>query len=546
MKFILTLIFLFVQFFSLSAEQLAGWEHKGLGGKRKTKKGVLLSGYDVLFSSPVVADLDSNITNGLETVVVTADGVVAAIAASGDILWQRKLPIYSCTGTEQKDKAYSAPAVGELFSDGVKYVVVGYGSMSKKCKGGVVALRAENGSIFWKFNLKKFSITEDFDTPIGTAVFSTPALGDVDGDGNLEIGFGSFDRNVYIMDAWGHPIWYYHAADSVWSSGTFVDVDGSGNKEFVIGTDITRNTNYTPATPNGGYVYAFRLNLDPKPSVTGSLSVSPYNLVKYEFLDSDAYLWKTEFDQVISSSPAIADILPSETGLEIVVGSGCFFPENNTDKNGRWLKILSLADGSVLQTLTAPACITASPALGDIDEDGDLEVVILSSGNVKNGGDGESRILAYDPDNSDPLWETIPRERGSNDSSAGYFSSAVIADLDANGSLEIIAGNGAGLVILAGKTGEQLSCPLKSCSDKPGYSTLGQIKTTPAVADLDQDGTLEVVAPSKKKYKQGRFGLVQVFTGFETELQSETGILTPQSTPWPMFKLNAERNALIE
>ena len=528
------------------AESISGWEHASPKNPANINPGVLLQGYSVIYNSPVIDNIDGNISNGLETVVTTSDGVVQSVSASGAILWSAYLPSAGCAIASREDRAYSSPAIGEIYGDGIKYVVVGYGGIfAKDCGGGVVAFNGITGEQKWHFDLKKFSQKQKFDVPIGHTVFSTPVLGDINNDGKLEIAFGSFDRNVYMLNFKGKPIWYYHAGDTVWSSGSFHDINGDEKQELIIGTDITGNTNYSPPTYNGGYVYAFKVKVRKKRKLmTNGLYKKVYVLQKFFFRDTRAYLWQTAFNQTVYSSPSLADLIPENPGLEIAVGSGCYFPESNKNKNGKVISILSAATGSILKTLNTGVCLSSSPAIGDLDNDGLPDLAIAVPGSASVGGDGDSRVMAYNPRSGAKLWETIPEDYTINDSWAGNFSSPVIADIDGNGSHEVIASNGEGIIIFEGTNGYQLTCTQVVCTGEVRLATGGIMRNTPVIADIDQDGDLEIVAASSRSYTTD-YGVLYGWTNLANDIESLTGSNEAYSAPWPMFKQNSKRNAVL-
>lgn len=518
------------------SEVLPGWE--GANGKA----GIALDGGVVTYSSPVIAELDGDSANGLETAVGGADGILHAYRSNGTQLWTAQLPNARCSGSGSTNKLLSSPAVGELFGDGVAYVVVGYGGVGgKACGGGVAAFRGTDGKRRWDFNLKRFAKKQNFGT-FSHTVFSSPALADTNGSGTLEVAFGSFDRNVYLLNARGKAIWYYNAADTIWSSPAFADLNGDRSLELIVGTDISANSQLRPPTENGGYVYAFktkkaRRRAPKRPKVTGARKRPK----RFYFRNSKAYLWQTSFDQVIYSSPIVADVLPSIAGPEILVGAGCFFPQDSSNKRGRWVKIMRKSDGKVLRTLSAPACFTSAPSVGDLDGDGQLEVVATVNGASSVGGDGLGRVIAWDPRSESQLWSVVPRTNGSNYEMGGNFQSPVIADLDGNGSLEVVVSNGVGVVVLEGTTGDQLTCPTRTCDNgRKRLTTGGTVQSTPAIADLNLDGSLDLVAASSNGGGGGLFG----WTAFAETITSLPGPDTPFAAPWPMWRANAAHTAL--
>lgn len=504
---------------------IAGWTHEPLADDTTEGHGVILPGGDVSFSSPAIAEIDGDPNNGFEVVVGTDDGVLTVVRADGTILWNATVPNASCAGASGGNKLLSSPAVGALFGDGVPYIVVGYGGVgSRGCDGGVIAYRGADGHVQWTFSLKKFARQAKFGTNSHT-VFSSPALADTDRDGKMEIGFGSFDRNVYLLNANGSVRWYYNAADTIWSSPAFANVDNEPNLELIIGTDISANGRLRPPTRNGGYVYAFK--------------TKPRRPTRIGFRTRGAYVWQTAFDQVIYSSPVVADVLPSNPGPEIIIGSGCFFPQNTNDKKGRWIKILRLKDGKVLQTLPTPACLSSSIAVGDIDGDGINEIVAMVPGYSEIGGDGSSRLIAYNADNPSPLWSVIPMERERNDPYGGHFNSPVIADLDGNGSLEVLVGNRSAVGVFAGDTGRPLTCQERRCTDDTRtLYTWSNLRGTPAVGDINRDGQIDVVIGAGHAFSRGK-GVLYGWSGFNGLLGSLAGARSTGSIPWGMTRGNA-------
>lgn len=360
----LALFFCFLPLLSLAQSvvvppPLPGWTHsEKLSLDTSEHHGIILDGKSVVYSAAVIAEVDGNTANGKEVVVMGRDSQIHVYHADGSKAWSYQISDPSCSSLPSP---ISAPAVGELLGDGLPYVVVGYGGVTtNRCDGGIVVLRGTDGSLYWKFSTKEFDHRQHV-WAMAYGVVSTPALADVDNDGKLEIGFGSFDRSVYLLNPDKTVRWYYQAADTVWSSPAFADINNDGKLEMIIGTDISQNLKIRPPTHNGGFVYA--------------LKTDRRNGLRINFRDPTAVIWKRPLDQVVQSGPVVANVLPGRASPQVIVESGCFFPQNNSNKTGKWVKVLNGKNGKVLQTLYAPVCSSSSVAIGDIDDDGILEIV---------------------------------------------------------------------------------------------------------------------------------------------------------------------------
>jgi hypothetical protein len=328
--------------------------------------------------------------------------------------------------------------------------------------------------------------------------------------------------------------WYYHAADTIWSSPSFVNVDSDPELEMVVGSDITENLVMVPPTQNGGFVYAF--------------DTQPVEPRRVDFRDPGQRItvWRTDLDQAIYSSPSIADIMADSPGLEVAIGAGCYHPNDSVAKRGRWVKILRLSDGLVLQTLNAPGCVQSSPGLGDLDEDGELEIAVTVMGAPEYGGDGLSRVVAWNVDNPTPIWQHVPGDpnSGSNDPYGGDLQSTVIADLDGNGSLEVVYSNFWSVGILNGRDGTPLTCQNPSCGSQLALFAWETVKSTPAIGDVNLDGQLDVLIGSGHTYSDNR-GVIYAWTGFAGLLNSYPGSLPAYSAPWPQFRRDSQNVGVL-
>ena len=95
-----------------------------------------------------------------------------------------------------------------------------------------------------------------------SAVYGAPAIGDVNGDGQNDVVFGSFDHNVYVLDNRCNTIAIKDNRDSIFSTPALYDIDGDGQMEIFIGGDATRN-DAVPESFAGGVFRALRYNGTP-------------------------------------------------------------------------------------------------------------------------------------------------------------------------------------------------------------------------------------------------------------------------------------------
>jgi hypothetical protein len=495
------------------------------------RHGILIDGKFGMLLSPLVADIDGNPANGREVALGTEDGVIHVFGADGSQRWQAALVASNC------DAGFLPvsfmPTVAPIFGNGVPYLIVGFGgTAAPPCDGGVAAFEGATGHLAWTFSTLEWEKQQGYPKEALHGVVVTPAVADTDGDGLMEIAFGSFDRNFYLLEADGTVRWYYHAADTIWSSPVFAQLDDDPPLEVITASDITISKN-----DGGGYLEAF--------------DTGPRYPTRIEF--DTGFLWRTpNLGQVPYSSPALADVLPDEPGDEIVLGTGCYFPPSGGNRPGKWVKIFRARDGAELKTLDLPpggTCSASSPAIGDIDDDGRLEIVIANGDATDAGGDGLGRIVAWDPETSAPKWSTVPfhpinapGDVNGNDESGGFFMSPVIADLDGNGSLEVIAANHWSVHVLDGRDGTPLTCQNNACGAQPTMFTYGILKSTPAIADIDGDGALDVViggmhvySPAGGGFDASERALAYAWTGFAHTLRSRPGSQPAFAAPWPMF-----------
>jgi hypothetical protein len=476
------------------------------------------------YSSPVIADVDGDGYGDI--VVATNKGHVLAVNRNGRILWNVDLaPAFGmAAGTQQ---VTSSPAVADIDRDGRVEIVVGTGTLnSSVCTQGGIIVLEHNGSVKPGWPV----LADDYATPpagCADTIFSTPALADLDGDGDLEIITGGFDKRLRAFHHDGRPVAGFppdshlsgffptwpnlrqRLADTIWSSPAVGLIDGDDRLDVVIGTD----EGYFSVL--GGWNCPYTL---PAGWATGYCGGSLYGLTSSGGKlagNFPRYIYET-----IGSTPALADV-NGDGRPEIFVGTGTFYYNASPDRPTNGFRVYGLdSNGNDLPGWAGGkvvgGTVPASPSVGDITGDGRPEIVVATSMPEKKlyAWHADGRLVAGFP--MQPLDHT-GRTNGGFNVGTGF----VLADVDGDGANEILFNQGWSVTIVDGN-GQQLSSPRYPATDRPIYLTDGTLLNTPAVADLDKDGQLELVVQNSKLYVWK----------------------LPQSTAesaWPMFKHNPAR-----
>jgi len=175
------------------------------------------------------------------------------------------------------------------------------------------------------------------------------------------------------------------------------------------------------------------------------------------------------------SSPVIADIDPAYSGLEIIVAGQDekvrAFHSDGTQISG-WPK-------------TTSSYVVASPAVGDIDGDGTLEVVV---------GSIDGKIYAWHSDSNKGHTDSLGNVgsvQGWPRIGVGTVSSAALVDLDNDKKLEVVFGLDNKEYVLR-----------YDGTDMPGWPRTADSGTnaSPSIADFDGDRKPEIVTVSRMGY----------------------------------------------
>ncbi len=432
------------------------------GGAGNPFTGIDIGGY----SQPALVDLDGD--GDLDAVVGESEGGLHYLRNTGS----SSSPVYlEVTGTANPFATFaagsaSAPGLADLDADGDPDAVVGNGSTS------LFYLRNTGSSTAPAFVM--LTGTANPFSGLAVSFLTDPWLADVDGDGDLDAVVGEYFgtlrylRNsgtsmapVYVgVTDVGNP---FAGADvGFYSSPAVADVDGDGDVDSVVGDYVGtlryfRNTG-SPAAPM--YLEA---------AGSGNLFAA--------------------IDVGDAGTPTLAD-MDGDGDLDAAVGEndGTLTYLRNTGSSTEPAYVQVTGTASPLAAIDVG--LRSAPALTDVDGDGDRDLLVgESTGTLRyfrNTGSATAPAFSEVTGTGHPLAGAM----------VGNLSSPALADLDEDGDLDAVVGQGGlGDLSLFHNTGSS-SAPsyVEVAGTANPFAQLGVgLASTPALADVDGDGDLDVV-----------------------------------------------------
>ena len=408
---------------------------------------------------------------------------------------------------------YSAPAFADIDGDGDLDALIG---------------EEDGNTVFFENtgNASVAAFAASVTNPFGLAaadLFSHPAFVDIDGDGDLDALIGSFSRKIAFQEntgsamapAFAAPVIDPFGLDRPGYSPTFVDIDGDGDLDAFTG--------------EAGYMYLQENTGSATAPAFAAPVKNPFGLVNVDYYESnlafvdidgdgdlDALIGGFDgnvvFQENTGSATAPAFSVPQSNPFGLAsLGNARRFDSNpafvDIDGDSDFDAFVGGIDGNVTfqentGSATAPAFAAPqsnpfglvsigyggrlAPAFADIDGDGDLDAWIGGSlyGNIvfqENTGSRTAPAFAAEQSNPFGL-------------AAVYLASGpAFADIDGDGDLDALIGDGYGRTAFQENTGNATNPAFAAPLSNPfGLAVTGSY-ARPAFVDIDGDGDLDAL-----------------------------------------------------
>ena len=298
---------------------------------------------------------------------------------------------------------------------------------------------------------------------------ATPAVGDIDNDGDLEVVVGGLDRNLYVVQHDGTVESIHVAPGFILAPASLYDFDGDGDLEIV---SVSTNDELAVMHHDGTMLANFPMTLDGNMTVGAAIgdinADGNVNIVVATWGDrlhainldgTEAAGFPAVLSGHVRSAPLLANLDGSPDGsLEIIFGS-----------NDNKLHAYDASGNELWYVSSSSQDIQADPAIADMDGDGDFEIFV-----------GGLDRLVYAVDHTGTFLEGWPVGTG-----GAIYSSPALADINDDGIAEVFIGSNDRFLYGLNLDGSNIG-------GFPVENT-GNIQGSPTVADLDGDSDLEII-----------------------------------------------------
>ena len=415
---------------------------------------------------------------------------------------------------------YSTPAFGDLDADGDLDVISG----KLEFPGPFDYLRNTGSATGPAFLNVTGSENPTFPHDVGGHA-SAPTLGDLDDDGDLDLIAGDYTGHFISLRNDGTPsvpdftfesdpdnqITNYDVGDH--STPALADLDGDGDLDLVVGetsgvfnyfenTGTAANAVFEPRTGSQNPLGAFDVGDHSKPAFVDMDRDGDLDVVAGKFdgltdyfentgsATAPAFVQRTGAANPMSgdfvaylSAPAFAD-LDGDGDPDATVGNsfGSFIYVENAILR-RSPRFAPLAPGPLVGQDVGSLSSTAA---GDLDADGDLDFIASSSS-------GAIRYFVQVGTPGDPCQELVGAANPFDGLSAGANPRLALADVDGDADLDLVSGeNGTPLRFF-----ENVGYPTdpiyeQRTGDANPFGAVIKARSAPAFGDIDADGDLDL------------------------------------------------------
>jgi hypothetical protein len=359
-------------------------------------------------------------------------------------------------------KNYACPAFGDLDGDGDLDLLLG----GRKYDSGKLEWFENVGDCSSASWVKMVSDDSRPDSLLIEDGYAYPTLVDIDADGDLDLFIGSGEmypqHRLYYFRNDGTPVEpefilvsanYLYFTDDGKTAPVFVDIDADGDQDLFVGD-------------NYGEINFYRNDGD---------STSPSWTYVTEDYEAIHVGWR--------SKPEFCDI-DGDSDFDLFIGCGAgrirFYRNDGTADSATWTYVsndyVSIPEGGSLEV---------TPRFADIDSDGDFDLFV---------GEEDGRVEFAEnigcATSADWQWNT----QSYISIESRYEGSPALADVDGDGDLDMVLGNGWGKISFLENVGDSADADWEFVTRYYAGVDLGDdiIAVRPDLVDIDNDGDLDL------------------------------------------------------